>query len=300
MTSSIPPFDGSDPWWCGNLHCHSDRSDGLLPPEDVAARYAEAGYDFLAITDHFISAFGFPITSPQTSAPDSLTLLKGAELHAPATSHGEWWHLLAVGLPGDFLPTGETESGVKLARRAQDAGAFVAIAHPEWSGLSEQDTAAVSFLDAVEVYNHTSALRTDRGGGWPWLERMWDAGGRQYPMAVDDAHFQVNDAFGGWINLRAPSREPDSLLTALKAGRFYASQGPRIHDVRLKGERIEVDSSPVEGVFVLAPGAQSANCLGESITETSISWTKAPAWMRIVVRDKQGRRAWTGRIDLKS
>jgi hypothetical protein len=31
----------------GNLHCHSSRSDGVLEPEDVAAAYREAGYDFI-------------------------------------------------------------------------------------------------------------------------------------------------------------------------------------------------------------------------------------------------------------
>lgn len=36
----------------GNLHCHTTLSDGLATPEATAIHYRNAGYDFLAITDH--------------------------------------------------------------------------------------------------------------------------------------------------------------------------------------------------------------------------------------------------------
>jgi predicted metal-dependent phosphoesterase TrpH len=36
-----------------NLYCHSNRSDGLLEPEHVAAAYRDAGYDFIGLSDHF-------------------------------------------------------------------------------------------------------------------------------------------------------------------------------------------------------------------------------------------------------
>ena len=53
--------------------------------------------------------------------------------------NGELWHILAVGLPLDFAPTHtpqftpipDQETGPEVARRAHDAGAFVAVAHPE-------------------------------------------------------------------------------------------------------------------------------------------------------------------------
>jgi predicted metal-dependent phosphoesterase TrpH len=35
-----------------DLHCHSTRSDGLLPPAEVVARAAERGVRILALTDH--------------------------------------------------------------------------------------------------------------------------------------------------------------------------------------------------------------------------------------------------------
>ncbi len=40
------------PRYKGNLHTHTTCSDGVRSPEEAIAAYREAGYDFLAITDH--------------------------------------------------------------------------------------------------------------------------------------------------------------------------------------------------------------------------------------------------------
>ena len=45
-------FWDDKPFYRGNTHCHTTRSDGRRSPEEVIALYREAGYDFLALTDH--------------------------------------------------------------------------------------------------------------------------------------------------------------------------------------------------------------------------------------------------------
>src|SRR5215813_8805491 len=55
-------FSARDRFYKGNLHTHSTRSDGKLSPEEVVAAYRERGYDFLALTDHFLKSYGYPIT----------------------------------------------------------------------------------------------------------------------------------------------------------------------------------------------------------------------------------------------
>ena len=40
-------------WFKGNLHTHTNRSDGRLSPEESVALYREHGYDFMALTDHW-------------------------------------------------------------------------------------------------------------------------------------------------------------------------------------------------------------------------------------------------------
>ena len=144
---SAPAFTAPGQFWRGNLHTHSTRSDGVLPPEEVCRRYKAEGYDFLALTDHFVGAFGYPIVDTVPMRGEGFTTILGAELHSGAMANGELWHILAVGLPADFaasntpsfVPVSDQETGPELAARAVAAGAFVAIAHPQWSGLTLAD-----------------------------------------------------------------------------------------------------------------------------------------------------------------
>jgi len=147
-------------FWRGNLHTHSNRSDGALEPEEVCRRYKAEGYDFIAVTDHFVGAYGFPIVDTSPFRDNQFTTILGAELHSGRMQNGELWHILAVGLPADFappnaphfLPVDDQETGAQVAARAREAGAFVAIAHPEWSGLTTEDARGIEAAHAVEVY----------------------------------------------------------------------------------------------------------------------------------------------------
>ena len=50
----------------GNLHCHSNRSDGLVDPEEAVGAYREAGYDFICLSDHFEAEYGWQITDTRS------------------------------------------------------------------------------------------------------------------------------------------------------------------------------------------------------------------------------------------
>ena len=106
------------------------------------------------------------------------------------TSVGELWHILAAGLPDDFPPPDKDETGPQLAARARAAGAFVAIAHPAWSQLTIEDGRALTAAHAVEIYNHGSAVMTDRGDGFYLLDQLLNEGQRLTAIATDDAHFE--------------------------------------------------------------------------------------------------------------
>ena len=100
----LSAFSAPGRFWRGNLHTHSTRSDGVLPPEEVCRRYRAEGYDFLALTDHFVGKFGYPIVDTVPLRSEGFTTLLGAELHSGPMQNGELWHILAVGLPPDFAP----------------------------------------------------------------------------------------------------------------------------------------------------------------------------------------------------
>ncbi|MEL7430606.1 MAG: PHP domain-containing protein, partial [Pseudomonadota bacterium] len=202
-----PAFSSPGTFYRGNLHTHSNVSDGALDPEEVCRRYRDAGYDFIALTDHFVGLYGYPVTDTVPFHDNRFTTIPGAELHSGKMQNGEIWHVLAVGLPHDFKPSnspdfkpGDTqESGPQIASRAREAGAFVAVAHPEWSGMTLDDARSIEAAHAVEIYNHGCEVDCDRGRGFYVLDQLLNEGKQLTLCATDDAHFHTPDHFGGWV-----------------------------------------------------------------------------------------------------
>ena len=278
----------------GNLHTHSNRSDGALPPEEVCRRYREAGYDFLCVSDHFLEQFDFPLTDTSAFRTEGFTTIIGAELHAPQTHLGDLWHILAVGLPGDFERPIAGETGPDLARRAREAGAFVGIAHPQWYGLNLADALSIDAAHAVEIYNNTCDFLSARPDGVAILDQLMEEGRMLTGFAADDAHFHSDDGFGGWVMVKAERNEPGALLEALKEGRYYATQGPEIRDIRCEDGRLVVETSPVRSIALAGLGAKSAAEHGDALTVARLDL--APfrgSWCRLVITDANGKRAWT-------
>lgn len=309
---TLDAFASEGRFFRGNLHTHSNLSDGAFSPEEVCRRYREAGYDFLCLSDHFIGAFGYPLADTTPYRTNSFTTLLGAEMHTGAMRNGELWHVLAVGLPvgfepphaPDFHPVDGAESAQTLARRCAEAGAFVAIVHPQWSGLTLEDARQIDAAHAVEIYNHGCAVDSDRPDGTAMLDLLLSDGRRLSACATDDAHFNGPDHFGGWVMVKAESLEPEALLAALKAGRYYSSQGPEIHEAGFDGERFHIACSAVERIHVLGAGSASVvrythefDRAGATV-EARIAAPRLDGspWARIVVTDAQGHRAWTNPI----
>ena len=299
------PFAFTAPgrFWRGNLHTHSTRSDGVLPPEEVCRRYRAEGYDFLALTDHFIGQYGYPIVDTVPFRAPGFTTLLGAELHSGPMANGELWHILAVGLPPDFAPPAAPdfrvhpgmETGAEIAARAAAAGAFVAIAHPQWSGLTQADARGIAAAHAVEIYNHGCATGCDRPDGFSIADLLLTEGRDLTLIATDDAHFTEPDHFGGWVMVKATENTPEALLAALKAGAFYSSQGPELRDIRLEAGRVVVESSAVVTVIVQGKGTAARAVHGASMTRTELTLERfaASPWLRVTVIDAAGRRAWS-------
>jgi hypothetical protein len=332
------PFDRPGNFYRGNLHCHSNRSDGSIPPEEVIGAYKRLGYHFICLSDHFEADYGWQLTDTSIWRDESFTTLIGAELSSPGyvlsdpgpVRLGKYW-LGAAGLPADFAPVGDGETGPELARRAQEAGAFVSLLHPGFNATTFSDVERLDAIDAVEVYNDGVQRAHDRGDGWHLAVEMLNRGRNPLCIASDDAHFTyggLNALGGAWIMVRSPLLEPASLLAALKSGAFYASSGPEIHEIIVDGE-VEVHCSPAEVVSMTGPGylnrsvphrrwdgrrlevGEDSGALAtikatqpEGITCARLSldnpshdagwgtWSTGD-WWRITVMQADGRRAWS-------
>ena len=300
MTTDL--FERPGQFYRGNLHTHSTRSDGALDPDEVCRRYRAEGYDFISLTDHFMGPFEYPIVDTTPYRTDDFTTILGAELHSGAMENGELWHILAVGLPPDFAPSNtpgntpidDQETGPEIARRARDAGAFVAVAHPEWSGMTTADARSIDAAHAVEIYNHGCAVDCDRPHGFYTLDQLLTEGRRLTLCATDDAHFSTPDAFGGWVMVKAEALAPDALLAALKAGHFYASTGPKIHSATWTADSVTITCDPAISVIVQGPGTATTCVRGDALTQATLPldrFRESP-WVRVSIIDAQGKRAW--------
>jgi hypothetical protein len=304
----IAPFSTPGRFWRGNLHTHSNLSDGAMTPDQVVEAYKSAGYDFLQLSEHFLERFHWPLADTRRLRANNFTTLIGAELHAMSTSVGELWHIVAAGLPLDFPAPTENETGPQLAERARAAGAFVAIAHPAWSQLNIEDGRALAAAHAVEIYNHGCAVECDRGDGFYLLDQLLNEGRRLNAIATDDAHFRHGDydAFGGFVMVKSETLEPEAILSGLKAGAFYSSQGPRIHDVAVTKSEVHVECSPVDSVAIVTGTSRGLTRVGRAVTQATfdvantakLSWSEVDPepWFRIVVIDGAGKKAWTNPI----
>ena len=267
----------------------------MLPPEEVCRRYRERGYDFLCLSDHFLPKYDFPVSDTRPFRAEGFTTLLGAEMHVGNTALGEKWHLLANGLPLDFAPPREGETAPEIAARCRAAGAFVSIVHPAWYSLGVDDARSIESAHAIEVYNHTSAVKTDRGDGTVLLDQMLAFGHRLNALACDDAHFELDDAFGAWVMVRATECSPEALLAALKAGQYYSTTGVELRDIRVEGDELVVECSPATGIYLQGKGSREVHAIGHDLTHARLPAYKLGkhGFMRLTVLDAQGRRAWS-------
>ena len=296
---------GSGRFFRGNLHCHSDRSDGALAPAELARTYREAGYDFVAITDHCEERYGWPITDTRSLQSADFTTLIGAELSSADWSDPDVYWVAAVGLPADFAPPRAGEHAAAIARAAA-AGAFVVLLHPGLNGLRPEVASGLAGFDAVhavEVYTHQSWIyRPDTAIAAPFLDALLADGRRLHAVAADDAHFRDGpDALGAWVEVYASEREPPALLAALKAGAYYSTQGPALTSLALDGDELRVACSPCARVLLTGP----------SRLWRRWRWRLAPpllteatfdvacfrgSFCRVTLVDAGGRRAWSNPV----
>jgi hypothetical protein len=292
----------------GNLHCHSDRSDGALAPAELARAYRDAGYDFVAITDHFEERFGWPVTDTRALRDDRFTTLVGAELSSADWADPAVCWVAALGLPPDFAPPAAGEKAEAIARAAA-CGAFVCLLHPGLNGLRAETVErlpAFEAVHAVEVYAHQSWIyRPDTAVAAPFLDALLDRGHRLSAVAADDAHFRDGpDAFGAWVEVFARERDPAALLGALKAGAYYSTQGPALTRLTLDGDELRVACSPCARVLLTGPSRlwrrwrwRLAPPDAPGLTEAAFSLADfRGSFCRVTAVDAGGRRAWSNPI----
>jgi len=98
--------------------------------------------------------------------------------------------------------------------------------------------------------------------------------------------------------VKAAALEPELLLSSLKQGDFYSSQGPQIHDIEVIDHEVRVACSSAISVSISGSGTGSRSEHGCDLARARLSLDPFDegCYFRVTVTDDKGRRAWSNPI----
>ncbi|HEY3414609.1 MAG TPA: CehA/McbA family metallohydrolase [Armatimonadota bacterium] len=256
-------------WYVGALHNHTlysyDAQIGGTPysPSGLMRKYADAGFDFLAITDHNQPRSHMDAPAAALENPDTLLIL-GNEI---TTLHGHSNTLFVPpGTTFDFRIDPGDGRLPDIADQIHAVGALMVVNHPfqrhadcTWRFPEHEWDKA----DAIEVWNR------------PWMDTnreavdMWDGllkQGRRI-TAIGGADYHRGDAPivpATWVHVRELSL--DGVREGLLKGRVFLSEspeGPVIYLNTADGRAMagdSVDSAPDAPVGIIVRVERAAGC----------------------------------------
>ncbi|MBN1887206.1 MAG: CehA/McbA family metallohydrolase [Thermoflexales bacterium] len=148
--------------YAGNMHAHTLYSDGTWSHRGLAEAAAQAGLNYLIVTDHNVwvsgveGFYGAPF-------PNGLLLLAGEEVHDCRRST-QANHMLVYGAERELAT--EAGSPQRLLDLAREAGALAFLAHPvEFAGRAAGEGTFpwvdwdISGYTGIEIWNYMSEFK---------------------------------------------------------------------------------------------------------------------------------------------
>lgn len=278
----------------GNIHTHSTNSDGMYSIPELLEIYQN--YDFLGITDH--NKFC------QEKYDKDIILLPGIESSCIYGKDRYVHFNCFIKKNKDVLDQMQYYKTIdelqKDINKLRNNYSIIQLNHPLFSRLLDTEWLQISGYDMIEVYNHKDY--SDEYGLYnseQLIRTLLNHHKKFYVTAGDDFHGPykrtLNDkCFGGYIMVEA-EKEASSILASIKDGKFYATMGPIILDYRLCGNKLKIETSPVQRIIFYSNMRHCKNIysdMGEDITtgEYTLCGEEYYVWVKIV--DASGKIAW--------
>lgn len=277
------------------LHTHTTLSDGKLTPEEVAKLYKSAGYDAIAITDHWKY---YP-----EGELEGLRIISGCEYNLGGGDTAEGvMHIVAIGMREDIDFPMRPISRQEVIDAIKERGGMAVLAHPAWSLNTVADVEALHGFDMLEIYNSVSAAHESTRPYSGYIVDVLANDGIVFPLtATDDAHYyDGTDETKAYIVADCRSLATEDIFDAIRSRRFYASQGPELH-VRREGDKIIADCSECVIISFLSNLSWSGGRVyrGEGLTHAEYTLKANDRWVRVEVKDAEGREAWSNIIQIE-
>lgn len=279
--------------WKVNFHMHTNLSDGAKTPDEALAIYKAAGYDAVAITDHWVHGAARDF--------DGMAVIPGIEYN---TRGGDgikgFYHILGIGMaePPAEGSISRDSTPQEIIDAIHACGGMAVVAHPAWSLNRPEDMAKLKDVDATEIFNTISGVYMSRRADSSVVLDMLACLGVRWPLlATDDVHYYGEDGPCAYVMVESDAPTASELIAAVRQGRFYATQGPEVHLYR-DGDSLAVRSSPVKEIVFLSNLAWSRRAFtGAGITEARYTPAANEPFVRVEVIDAEGRKGWTNYIE---
>lgn len=291
QTGPVNPFTQEGQWYKAALHAHTTTSDGNVDVPTRLSQYRAAGYQVVAITDHWktndLSHF---------AEADFLPIV-GMEFHPRTGTGAPSHHFLALNLPHPFDLDRELPAQ-KMLDAVLAAGAQAVYAHPYWTAHTLLEMTEVTGYVGLEVFNSVCHLCNKGHSSVHW-DQMLNKGKIIWGLATDDVHGNV-EFNHGWTMFKSPRLDVASIMQALRTGCFYASSGPTIEDCHIEDGTIRVTTSPVRQVNFFFDGTGGGHVItaesGKTLTTAEWNFGRGRRrykWIRVEVVDEADNHAWT-------
>lgn len=284
-------------WYRGNFHTHTTVTDGAKTPEDTKSIYRALGYDFIALTDHWEFGEG---CDNDTSG---LVVLSGIEYDFGGRDVlSGVFHIVGIGM--DKAPSIERSYNVQTAiDKINENGGLAILAHPAWSMNTYDKILPLHGIFATEIYNSISDV--------PFNCRPYsgividDLALRGYTLplvAADDTHFHKGEVGRAYVmvNLENKPLSADNIISALRDGKFIATQGPFFTCRREEDEFVVDCETGAERItfFTALPyeACRSTVADGEPIYEARFKINKGAKFVRAEICDYDGKYGYTNVI----
>ena len=280
-------FQSDGEWLRGCLHVHTTNSDGRKTPQEVVDFYRDHGFHFVALTDHG------KVTPPDSVDSRGLTIITGAEVGAGKSAVQSTYHWVLVGMTGDLEMPEDRDSTEAIEKLAEQCRLFI-LAHPYWSGLTGEDMLAVAYYHAVELFNTGCELETQRGDSSVHWQQVLEAGRKVWAVAVDDAHWAIDDGAGGYTMVHTDDSSEEGIIRAILAGHCYASSGVEVVELDGDDEGLYLRTNIPCTLRLIAPrpGAGWTTMRDQPAPATEFRFTPPEGEFRIELVAPGGEKAW--------
>ena len=299
----------------GNCHCHTSYSDGAYAPQETVARYRDAGYDFLFLTDHCDKLDNGRLPAFDTLDSHDLRVLPGIEYRNTTIRHGGASEVHILGLNTRDLSHWKRNMHEQETIDAINGdGGFAVLAHPYWDARTIEDMVGLKGVGGIEIFNASVDSVNAKGSAVTHWEQLLECGTHLCGLAVDDLHAAPNrpsDFALAWIVVSVNEKTPRAITDAIRMGTFYSSCGPEIREWSIQGDVVKLRCSEVETIAFNSDGPRGRvfrHPDGETITEAQLPLdglleeTGEDRYLRASCCDGKGRWAWTNPVwlnDLK-